>query len=782
MKKSVLSSVIWIMGFGFMIAQIVAVREFLVVFQGNELSIGIVLGNWLLLEAMGSALGGRRADRSREPVRMLASLQVAVSLLLPITVVCIRMSRDITGIPPWEVIGPIRVWITSLLLLWPLGLCLGAEFSFGCQAFSQVLAERSRAPGTVYVWEAIGSVCGGVIFTYCIVGHLHSFNTAILVGALNMISALLLIGRPGRITEMGIPSESNQAKDSQRSSRRMDRNRQALCFIIIWIAALLYFTPLADRIDHWSSKMRWKGLDLQESAESVYGNVSVFKMGGQFSFFQNGIPAITTPVPDITSVEEVVHLTLLAHENPKQVLFLGGGIGGALSEALKHPVSDIHYTELDPLLIRMVQKFPSPLTDRELGDPRTRVHYEDGRLFLLKTNLRFDAVLIYLPDATTLLVNRFLTLEFFSLIRSHLNHGGLLAITLPGSTSYLSQEILLLTQSAVTTLMHIFPATIIIPGDRNLILASRDIPLQNLTPEVLATRMTQRGIKAALMSPSYISYKMDPAKARWAHEALNRAGYARINEDFSPALLYYFLAYKNAQLHNRWRGAVLALGRVHSWHILVALSALNIAGLILFVRKKRNRSMALSLSVFTTGFAAMTIEIILILSFQTLYGYIYHWVGILVSSFMGGLALGAFLVNRRLEKLKHGFTVFVFLEILLVLSLLGIFLGLLIASRASIEGPVAFSILKTLFVLVSCMCGFIVGAEFPIANFEVITCHKGLARIAGRLYAFDLAGAWLGTTVVSVLLIPLLGIPHALLLIGASKALGLPYLLLARQR
>ncbi|MGC8838985.1 MAG: hypothetical protein ACP5UM_11270, partial [Anaerolineae bacterium] len=52
-----------LMGFTFTIAQTLLARELLVAFSGNELSIGLVLGCWLLLEAAGSALAGRMAPR-----------------------------------------------------------------------------------------------------------------------------------------------------------------------------------------------------------------------------------------------------------------------------------------------------------------------------------------------------------------------------------------------------------------------------------------------------------------------------------------------------------------------------------------------------------------------------------------------------------------------------------------------------------------------------------------------------------------------------------------------
>ena len=55
-----------------LVAQVIILRELLTRFQGNELSLGIILGNWLLLEAIGSIIGGKKVEhiqRRRAPDR-----------------------------------------------------------------------------------------------------------------------------------------------------------------------------------------------------------------------------------------------------------------------------------------------------------------------------------------------------------------------------------------------------------------------------------------------------------------------------------------------------------------------------------------------------------------------------------------------------------------------------------------------------------------------------------------------------------------------------------------
>lgn len=52
MKRRVCIAIV-IMGLSGLVAEIMLLRELLIVFSGNELSIGVILANWLILEACG---------------------------------------------------------------------------------------------------------------------------------------------------------------------------------------------------------------------------------------------------------------------------------------------------------------------------------------------------------------------------------------------------------------------------------------------------------------------------------------------------------------------------------------------------------------------------------------------------------------------------------------------------------------------------------------------------------------------------------------------------------
>jgi len=94
--------VLILIGFTAAIAQIVLMRELMVVFCGNEISLGLMLGSWLFWTAVGSGIAGRFA---REPRRLMAGLEALVAVTLPATILAVRASRSVLETVPGESLG-----------------------------------------------------------------------------------------------------------------------------------------------------------------------------------------------------------------------------------------------------------------------------------------------------------------------------------------------------------------------------------------------------------------------------------------------------------------------------------------------------------------------------------------------------------------------------------------------------------------------------------------------------------------------------------------------------
>src|ERR1039457_3824561 len=145
-------AVLTLIGFTAASAQIVLLRELMVVFYGNESSIGLMLGSWLFWTAAGSSLAGRFAARARQPRRLIAGIQVLIAAILPWTILAVCAAKGVLQTVPGEVLGPGPLLLTAFSTLGPLCILSGALFTAGSQVYAAaVAASAGEATGSVYL-------------------------------------------------------------------------------------------------------------------------------------------------------------------------------------------------------------------------------------------------------------------------------------------------------------------------------------------------------------------------------------------------------------------------------------------------------------------------------------------------------------------------------------------------------------------------------------------------------------------------------------------------------
>ena len=183
---------ILVMGFSGLVAQIVLLRELLIVFSGNELCIGIILANSLILEAFGSYYTGRRVETSENRLESFTLLTILFSLSLFVAILVIRIMKRMMGITIGESVGFFPMLYSSFLILMPMSILHGALFTYGCQIYSMFSKKRASSTGTVYAYETIGTIIGGIICTYLLIPRFNSFQAASWLALVNFMTCLVL--------------------------------------------------------------------------------------------------------------------------------------------------------------------------------------------------------------------------------------------------------------------------------------------------------------------------------------------------------------------------------------------------------------------------------------------------------------------------------------------------------------------------------------------------------------------------------------------------------------
>ena len=738
-----------LLGFSSIVAQIILFREMMVSFYGNELSLGVMLSVWLFWVGMGSAAGNRIARRGSYSPTRLWLWYLVISLAGPGTVILIRHSKQILGLAPAEMVGFIPMFLFAFGAMSILCLCLGVAFVLNSKSWKY---DESRifSVNRVYLWESLGAGLGGFLVTFLLIPQLSNFQIAVVLFCLNLLLCALLLS-PG-----------------------LRPRARAVIYLVVALPIIgVPASGLDDSLDRLSTGRIWRGLALVHSEDTRYGNIAVTEQNEQITFYQNGLMLFSHP--DAYSAEEAVHFALLQHPHPQSLLLIGGGMGGALSEALKHEDLTIDYVEIDPALIHTGEIYLPEEEVRALKDPRVNIHYLDGRLFVREgaedaDAQLYDVVILNLPDPYTAQLNRFFTFEFFRMVRSVLEEEGAFAFRVSSAENYISQELGLYLSSIHQTLSLSFEEIKVLPGSNNIFLASKTKGILFDDWPTMVARLTERRISTRFVNEGFLPERLSSLRVSFLKEALS-ARAARTNHDLNPICYFYNSILWCKQFGSLEKSVLLFFSGVPTaWSIGVMGLLFLLLFLLLVSFRSRASNLALG-AILVAGFTGIFVEIIVVLSFQIFYGYVYSMIGLIFTLFMLGLAWGALIVQRKAEKGKIGFGGLKTVQLLQVVLIL----SLLIITRAlSAVSPSEPMVMAALLLLITAS-GLLGGIQFVLANHLFLRQRTALK--AGTGYAVDLLGASFGALLVSALLVPTLGIPSALITLLLANLICLGYLL-----
>ena len=228
------------MGFSCSISQVLLAREFMNIFSGNELILGVMFVNWLLCIALGSWGLGRIADRSARRLDWLVATLILVSIILPLQILLVRSMGGWLVEERGEMAGLFSTFYATFIVLLPFCSLHGLQFTLGCRLFSRSGGDPAAQISRVYVLEALGSVLGGLTFSYILVHHLRIFDVSLSLSLLNLSLALLLF-----VTE--------RPKTAPDSSRRL---QGAIISLMIVVAGITMIAGGAEMLD--SASNRWQ--------------------------------------------------------------------------------------------------------------------------------------------------------------------------------------------------------------------------------------------------------------------------------------------------------------------------------------------------------------------------------------------------------------------------------------------------------------------------------------------------------------------------------------------
>ena len=733
------------------IAQVVLLRELLVLFHGNEMSTALALAGWLLWTSLGSGLVGWRSGRATPSESTIALLLTLLAVALPALVLVVRGARALFAVPAGELAPVGKMLLLCLSVPALFGTAAGALFGL-CWAWRRAggAAGSRLRPLAIYLGEAVGAAAGGIAFYFLPLHLAPALPVAAGVALLPLgMSAWILWRRRrvGRVLGVG------------------------LLWLLGAIAVVAVLTA-GQRLERLSRGWQW-GEEPALARDTPFHNIVILRQPEQVTVFTNGLWLFTRPDP--ASVEPAVHTALLQHPGPRRVLLLGGGLAGQLEEVLKHPtVEAIDYVEQDPELIRYGLRYLSPRAHGALRDRRVRTHHRDAATFLRGGAGRYDVILMSTGDPINAQMNRFFTVEMFRRVEAHLRSGGILAFSVPGGGDMIGPAHARLLSSMERTLTEAFARVVVLPGERARFFAAREAAALVLDPEVLAERIRVRRLDLAHLRRDTLEDLMSPLRLEYTRALLGEVGPGPVNRELSPICYLHALELWAAQWHPRLGRFLRAAVSIRAAALGAGLAGLGALTVLFFWLGRRRYRAAVAASVLVQGGVGMVIQVVLILTFQILLGFAYLQLALIIALFMAGLAAGTLWVaaardHRRrdwetagairwLTRLQAGVTAY-------PLLLLAFFSPVGEVVRQGLT-PVATS---WLFSAASLFAGVLGGAHFALAALASAAAGGRLERAGGLLYAADLAGAAVGALAAGLILLPLYGVRSTLVLLSLAS-------------
>lgn len=701
----------FLFGFYSTISQVILVREFLVIYFGNELCLGTIFFSWLFCISLGAWTFKKFYTRIANPVKIfILCLSISV-FTIPFEIFIIRNLRILLGISSYQLFPFHTMIISTFIIMSPLCFIIGFLFPLCVNIYRE---KRGNALSKVYMFESLGSMFGGILFTFILVKFLNHFEILFLMGLFILICVLILVNL-------------------------LKLNKLFFYSLVSLILVIIFLLLNSKNINNYLIGQRWNsfagGLNFIESCDSKYQNISIGVRENQYSIFENGHIAIS--FPDEYSDASFIHPVMVQHQNPKKVLIIGIPTLGLIKESLLHNIDEIHFVELDSEVMSIVRRFLSILEQKGV-----RIFYSDGRYFIKNTKEKYDIVIVHLSDPSTSLVNRYFTKEFFAETKNILNKDGVFVTSLTSAVNYLGEEVANYNVSIYHTLKQVFKFCLASYGDRTYFFSS-DSNIISLDSDILKERFLERKVKSKYFNEDYFKTLFEKDKVKWLKSELENYKIKVINTDTRP-VTYFF----NLILWSRFTSSYLPsfIEKIFSVQVIL----LFILGMFLWLFfKKPSGEARLSVAITIVGLTGMFLEIILLFLFQNLRGYLYSEIGLFIGLFMFGLFLGSF----SSEKVKNiTVNTFVFSQIILVII---IFITSILTYLLKNQ-DILFIYL--IFVFLFVITGFITGFLFPVTNKLYIKCGLKPDESASKTNSYDHVGASIGAILGGTFLIPILGV------------------------
>ncbi len=261
----------------------------------------------------------------------------------------------------------------------------------------------------ILTFDYLGALAATIAFPFFLLPVVGIYKSSLLFGMLNIIVgfATFIFFRK----ELKLP--------------KLKRN--LIVLVILMLVVLISFSLFSSH----SFMKRWNNgvfkYPVIYSEQSAYQDITITKNDYEFRMYLNGAIQFSSR-DEYRYHEALVHLPMMQHANPKNILLLGGGEGLAAREVLKYTISTIDLVDIDPAIVKLSSNMAliNELNQHSLQSDKVTIWNEDAFKFLIESNKKYDVIICDLPDPNSESLAKLYSNAFYQLVINHLNKDGLL--------------------------------------------------------------------------------------------------------------------------------------------------------------------------------------------------------------------------------------------------------------------------------------------------------------------------------------------------------------------
>ncbi|WP_221567536.1 polyamine aminopropyltransferase [Alkalihalobacillus sp. TS-13] len=300
--------------------------------------------------------------------------------------------------------GSDAIFLYTVILV--IGTLTGLELPILIRKANEIGVQINKSTARVLFSDYAGGLIGGLLFIFLFRPQFGLVKSAFLVAIINLVVALwVLYTFRKELTRVKIYSSVG-----------------GLIFILL-IGGVMFGEEMALSFEQKLYKD-----PIIYTEETKYQHIVLTKEQGDLRLYLDGQLQFSS-ADEYRYHETLVHIPMALAERKERVLVLGGGDGLALRELEKYKdIKEITLVDLDPRMVELAETNPllKELNGNAFENEKVEVLHKDAYDFMEKTEGFYDVILVDLPDPNNESLNKLYTLEFYSLLRNHLDPSGMI--------------------------------------------------------------------------------------------------------------------------------------------------------------------------------------------------------------------------------------------------------------------------------------------------------------------------------------------------------------------